>query len=142
MEFRVMKPEDTAFLEANSISRGIVRAPVELVYEAFSLEHEGKLLGSGGLTMIVPGTAWAWVDLTGFSITRIKTCYGVISEWMEKLVHKLNIRRLQAYVDLEHPEAVRLVEHLGFTRESVMWDFLDGRPAALYVKIYINGEAL
>ena len=131
-----MKPEDVPFVQGHTISHGMVMSEEAVLYEAFALEHEGKVLGAGGIRMIVPGTAWAWVDLTGYALTRVKTCYRVIAEWMEKLVERHQIHRLQAYVDLEFEEAVRLVEHLGFTRESIMWDFLGDKPAAMYIKIY------
>lgn len=136
MEFRTMKASDVPVIQGHTISHGIIDPEPDILYEAFALEDDGHLLGAGGFRMIVPGTAWAWVDLTVYALARVKTCYRVISEWVDELARIHRIHRMQAYVDLEFKEAVRLVEHLGFTRESIMYDFLGDKPAGLYIKIY------
>lgn len=139
MEFREMTSEDAAFVAKHSISGTMLDKRPAAVDYSFTLAHEGNILGVGGIQLIIPGTAWAWVDITSFGIPHIKTGYRVISEWMESLVKQHKIHRLQAYVDLAVIPAIRLVEHLGFTRESIMWDFLGDKPAAMYIKIYRDG---
>ena len=136
MELRPMMSEDIAFVAEHTVSRGVFGKQPDTLAWSYALEHDGTILGVGGIQLIVPGTAWAWVDITRFGLRYIKTGYRTIREWMARLTEEHNIHRLQAYVDLEFPEAVRMIEHLGFTRESIMWDFLGDKPAALYVIIY------
>lgn len=136
MEFREATDKDIEFVCRNSASRSVIHEQPEVTDYRFCLEHEGHVLGAGGIRLITLTTAWAWVDITSYAAPYMKTGFRVISEWMAKLAEQHKIRRLQAYVDMEFPEAVTMVEHLGFTRESIMWDFLGDRPAALYVRIY------
>ena len=103
---------------------------------SYSLEHEGKLLASGGFRLINLTTAWCWLDQTHHAGSHIQTMYRVIKEWIDIFVKDKGIKRLQAYIMQDFPEAIRLVEHLGFRRESVMQNFIDDKPAYMYVKFY------
>ena len=134
MDFREMATEDAAFVAQHSISRGVFAKQPGRLEWSYTLEDDGKVLAVGGLILLTPSTAWAWVDLTDYAMPRIKTCYRVISDWMTMLAKANNIRRLQAYIDPEFPQAVRLAEHLNFHREATMEKFIGDRPADMYVK--------
>jgi len=134
MEFRELKQEDIEAVKNNSISRGILSNQPEIVDYNYTLEHKGKILGIGGIRLINMTTAWAWVDLTHYAGEHIITVYRVIKEWMEILAKDKGIKRLQAYVETDFPEAVRVVEHLGFHQESVMPKFVGNKFAYLYTK--------
>lgn len=138
MEFRELKQEDIDAVKDDSISRGVLHKQPEVIDYGYTLEHEGKVLGIGGIRLINLTTAFAWLDLTHYASEHIKTCYRIISEWMEILVKEHGIKRLQCYCEIDFPEAIRTIEHLGFKKEfpKPMKRFVDEKPAFLYVKHY------
>lgn len=136
MKFREMTDSDVAFVANNSISRGIFHKQPETTDYSYCLEHEGKILGIGGVRLITPTVAWLWIDATYYMREYVLTSYKVIREWIEILAKDKGIKRGQAYVDCSFPEAIRLVEHLGLHRESTMEKFIGDEPAYLYVKFF------
>jgi len=135
MKFREMTSEDYEYLKDHSASRGIFKNTPEVTEYNFSLEHEGKLLASGGFRLINLTSAWCWLDMTYDAGNHIHTLYRVIKEWIDIFVSEHGIIRLQAYIDPEFPEGVNTVQHLGFKRESNMEKFYGDRDAYLYVRI-------
>ena len=119
----------------HSVSRGIAKYQPECIDYCFTLEHEGKPLGIGGFRLINKTTAWCWVDLTDLAEKHITTCYRVIREWIDKFVEEHQLKRLQAYIECDFPEAIRMVQHLGFEEESRMENFVDDKPAYLYARL-------
>ena len=93
------------------------------------------MLGSGGFRLINMTTAWTWLDLTHDAGSHIRSVYRVISEWIDIFVKDKGIKRLQAYIDPDFPEAIRTIQHLGFERESNMELFYGDRDAYLYKRI-------
>lgn len=127
MIFRTAKQEDFESTMKNQ---------PESVDFYYTLEHEGEVLGVGGIRLIVPTAAWCWFSLTENAEGHIVVVYRTIKEWMFELVKEKKIKRLQAYIDPDSPEAIRTVQHLGFEKESVMENFLGDRNALLYVRIF------
>ena len=136
MKFRETTQEDMDYLANHSISQGVTKQQPEQIDFCYTLEHEGTPLGIGGFRLINPTTAWCWVDLSDTSGKYIRTVYRVISEWIDEFSKNHNLRRLEAYVRIDFPEAIRMVEHLGFERESVMSDFIGEESAYLYKRIF------
>ncbi len=135
MIFRETTQEDLDFMADNSMSRGIQKYCPEQIELVYTLEHEGKPLGVGGFRLINTTTAWCWVDMSHESGKHLTVSYRTIKEWMEKLAEEHNIKRLQAYVECDFPDAIRMVEHLGFTKESTMENFVGDRDSFLYKRI-------
>jgi RimJ/RimL family protein N-acetyltransferase len=135
MNFRKMTAEDVEFVKDHSASRGIFKNQPDEIDYAYTLENEGQILCIGGIRMINLYSAWAWIDLTHEAGKCITTTYRVIKEWGDSLCKQHNIRRLQAYVETDFPEAIRMVEHLGFKRESTMKNFMGDKDAYLYVRL-------
>lgn len=139
MEFRALKQEDIDAVKDDSISRGILSKQPETIDFNYTLEHEGKVLGIGGIRLINMTTAWAWVDLTHYASEHIITVYRVIREWMEILAKDKGIKRLQCYVEVDFPKSKRMVEHLGFRSKYTMPKFVGNKSAYLYVR-YFDGD--
>lgn len=135
MNFREIKQEDIDFVAEHSISRGVLSKQPERTDWSYALEHEGKVLGVGGIRLINNHTAWAWVDTTEYAREHLKTGYRVVREWMEIICKEMGIVRLQAYVEVGFEEAERMVKHLGFEKESVMRNFVGSKSAYLFVRI-------
>jgi RimJ/RimL family protein N-acetyltransferase len=75
------------------------------------------------------------VDITRHAEGHMIIGYRVIKEWLDELVEIHGIKRLQAYVEPGHPERIRMVQHLGFERESILEKFLGDKDAYLYKRI-------
>ncbi len=135
MEFRETTQEDVEFLANNSVSRGIAKYQPECIDYSFTLEHKGDILGIGGFRFINRTTAWAWLDMTHLAGAHMIVGFRVIKEWVDIFVKEHGIKRLQAYVECDFPEAVRMAEHLGLKRESTMENFMGDKDAFMYVKV-------
>jgi len=135
MDFRETTQEDLEFVADHSISRGILKRQPECIDYCYTLEHEGKPLGVGGFRLINETTAWAWADITDCAGGNIIPAYRVLKEWIDIFVKEHGIKRLQAYVEMDFPEAIRMVQHLGFEKESIMKNFVGDRDASMYVKV-------
>lgn len=134
MNFREMTQSDIEFMKDNSISRGIFHKQPKVVEYCYALEHEGKLLGVGGFRLINLTTAWVWFDLTHYSGGHIIKVYRVLKEWLDIFVEQHGLKRVQAYIDPDFPEAIRTAKHLGFKFESVMENFIGDRDAWMYTR--------
>ena len=136
MNFRETTQEDLDFVANHSVSRGILKRQPECIDYCYTLEHEGKPLGIGGFRLINLTTAWVWCDLTDCAGSHIIVCYRVLKEYLDIFAKEHEIRRAQAYIETNFIEAIRLVEHLGFHRESTMPNFVSDKPAFMYSRIF------
>lgn len=136
MKFRETTQEDLDFVAEHSVSRGIMKGQPKRIDFCCTLEHEGKVLGIGGIRLVNLTTAWAWVDITEYAQKHMILSYRVIKEWMAKIVQEKGIKRLQAYIEPDFPEAIRMAKHLGFHKESIMENFLPNGDALMYKRIF------
>lgn len=134
MEFREATAEDFDFVADHSISRG-KRHPEQTDY-VYTLEHDGQPLGIGGFKMMNYDTAWCWVDLTDIADSHTIVVYRVIKEWIESFAKEHNLKRLQATIECDFDKAITMVQHLGFKKESIMENYIDGKPAFLYRRLF------
>lgn len=130
---------DELYLADHTVSRGCFKdAPEETDYR-YTLWHDGEILGIGGVRMISPTTAWAWIDASDKAWMNNRDtamALKIVREWMHKLVELHGIHRLQAYVEVDFEAAIRTVEHLGFKPESRMKEFVGDKDAFLFVKVF------
>lgn len=123
-------------MKDKSVSRGILKQIPERIDYCYTLELDGKILGIGGFRLINATTAWAWVDMTELAKEHVIAVYRIIKEWMEIFVKDHNIKRLQAYIEPDFPKAIRMAQHLGFEKESIMKGFMPNGDAYMYVRIF------
>jgi len=135
MIFRETTLEDVEFAGNHSISRGISKRQPEKIEYLYTLEHHEVPLGIGGFHLINLTTAWCWVDLMDTAGEHMIVAYRVIKEWIDIFAKEHNLKRLQAYVQMDFPEAIRMVQHLGFEKESIMKNFVGDKDALLYVRV-------
>ena len=136
MNFREAIQSDLDYLADHSVSRGIQSKQPSAIEYLYTLEHEGVPLGVGGFRLINLTTAWCWVNLSDkMKHGHVIPTYRVIKEWIEMFTKEHGIKRLQAYVEVDFPEAIRMVEHLGFEQESIMKNFVGDKDAAMFVRI-------
>ena len=135
MEFRLATGKDFVYVSEHSVSRGIQKYAPEQAEFCYTLIHEGIPLGIGGFRLINKTTAWCWVDMTHHAGKHLTVAYRTIKEWIDVFAKEHNVKRLQAYVECDFTEAIRMVQHLGFTKESIMKNFMGDRDAFMYVRI-------
>ena len=80
MIFREATQEDLEYMAEHSINRTVDRKQMERVDYIFTLEHDGNILGIGGFRMIIPTTAWVWVDLSEYGVKHLRDSYRVMQE--------------------------------------------------------------
>ncbi len=134
MKLRETTSEDLIYVAEHTVSRGC-SAPPEKVDFIYTLVHDSKILGAGGLKLINPTTAWCWVDITDEAQGYMTLGYRVIKEWLDELIETHKLKRLMAAIETDFEEAIRMVEHLGFERESTMPYWRNDNSAYLYVRI-------
>lgn len=140
MQLRDTTQADILYLANHTASRGCFRnQPPKLDY-VYTLMHENEILGIGGIKMISEGTAWAWIDASDkakpFMVKGDIKVYKLIRDYMKVVVELTDIHRLQAAIEVDFPEAIRMVEHLGFERESIMKHWKGDKSAYMYVKFF------
>jgi len=134
MIFRESIQEDLDYMGDNSTSRGMQKeCPGQISY-LYTLEDDGQVMGVGGFRFINLHTAWCWVDMTQLAKDKRLIAFRVIRDSINNFCENNNISRLQAYVECDFPEAIRLVEHLGFTKESTMKNFVGDKDAFMYAR--------
>jgi hypothetical protein len=146
MEFRTATDEDFEQAAKKGLSGGKYLEPGEVTYHAVALIEDEELVGIGGFQKITDTTAWAWVELTPQTFDNIYVFYRTVRDWIHGwkendgthhpgMCERHHIYRLQAWVDVENKKAERFCEHLGFSKEYRMKDFLGkGKDAFMYVQ--------
>lgn len=135
MKLRDATRADLEFVGEHSISRGCFKEQPTTIDYVYALEYEGLTLGVGGIKMVTPTVAWAWTDWTKYALKFRKTGYETVKKWMDVVVKQKGIKRLMAAVECDFEQALHMAEHLGFEKESVMFNWSDGKPAYMMVRI-------
>lgn len=133
MQLREATQADLQYTADHSTSRGQKEFPVQIDF-IYCLEDNDKILGVGGVKLITPTVAWCWMDWTENAKTKRYSAYRSIYEWLNKFMEAKRILRLMAAVECDFPEAITTVQHLGFQQEGLMQNWVDGKPAYLYVR--------
>lgn len=127
---------DILYLADHTVSRGCFKDQPEETDYIYTLMHENEILGIGGIKIINPTTAWVWADATdkvyGKGIKVIK----IIRRTMEWLAKTYRLHRLQAYIEMDFPAAIRMVEHLGFEKECTLKEFVGDKDVYLYTRFF------
>lgn len=132
MEFRQATKEDFDFVADHSVSRGKIH-PDQTDY-VYTLEHDGHPLCIGGFKLLNYDTAWCWVDITDVAGKHTIAMYRVIRDWIDSFVKEHNLTRIQATVECDFDEAISMVCHLGFKKESIMKRYVNNKDAFMYTK--------
>ncbi len=133
MKIRDATVEDMKEVSETSISRGIKEQITATDY-VYALEDEGVVLCVGGIKMMNETSAFVWIDMAAAATKQLIVVYRTLWDWMDTLIKVHNIQRLMAAVICDFNEAIRMVEHLGFKRESTMRNWKNGKDAYLYVR--------
>ena len=138
MLLRETTQDDLEYMASNSISRGVTKSCTGQVSFMYTLERDDKPLGIGGFRLITPTTAWCWVDMADLAPKYLITGIRLLKDQIDKFAKEHNLKRLQAYVQYDFKEAIKLVEFLGFEKEfeKPMKNFVDDKDAYMYIKLF------
>lgn len=141
MEYRRATQEDLAFVRQNPFEDAVkgypyMQCPDENTYTVI---YEGRIVAVGGLYIRWKGVGLLWLMLT--ADCKKHNFYGVlaidaIKEKMEFLIKKNNLWRAEAVVRVGFDKAIKMIEFLGFRRESTLEKYMpDKTDAYLYKRI-------
>lgn len=139
MQLNETTKADILYVADHTVSRGCLRDLPDKEDYIYTLRHEDKILGVGGVKMINKTTGWAWIDATDnawMTFPETRQALKVIREYMQIIVDLAGLHRLQAFVEMDFKVAIRTIEHLGFKREGIMKEFVSNKDVYLYVKFF------
>ncbi len=141
MEFRQATQEDLAFVRQNPFEDAVkgypyMQCPDENTY---TVVYEGKIVAVGGLYIRWEGVGLLWLMLTAdckkYGFHGI-LALDAIKEKTEHLIKKNNLWRAEAIVRVGFDKAIKMIEFLGFQRESMLEKYMpDKTNGYLYVRI-------
>ena len=141
MNFRKSTQEDLDFVKANPYEAAVKGYPYMEVPDDNTITtiYEGHVVAVGGLVVYWEGVGLFWLMLTadckkwGFHGV---LALDAIKDKVEYLIEKNNLRRAQATVKPDFPEAIKMIEFLGFKRDCLMECYCpDGSDSYLYSKV-------
>ncbi len=142
MEFRKATQEDLAFVRQNPYEGAIKNYPYMEVPDenTYCVIYDSAIVAVGGLCVRWEGVGLLWLMLTAEcrkdGIHGYRALYA-IREKMEHLIKINNLRRAEAYISDDFPQAIQMIEAFGFKREGLMVQQRpDGGNAFLYAKLF------
>ena len=141
MEFRKTTQEDLAFVRLNPYEGAVKDYPYMEVPDdnTYTIIFESQIVGVGGLQVKWEGVGLLWLILTAdckkhgfFGLIALRA----IEDKMNYLIERNNLWRAEAAVRTDFPQAIKMIEFLGFQREGLMRQYCpDKADSYLYSKI-------
>ncbi len=141
MEFRKSTNEDLAFVRQSPFEGAVKNYPYMKCPDENTITtiYEGNIVAVGGLQVRWEGVGLLWLMLTadckkhGFYGV---VAYDAIKEKTDYLIKKNNIWRAESNIRVDFPQAINMIESLGFKRECLMEQFCpDHGDSYLYSRI-------
>ena len=133
MILREATVEDLQAVAEHSISRGLKHVPSVLDF-VYCID-EGGPLAVGGLRLLTPRVAIAWIDLSERALDYTKSLFRQTKEWLDLMIATHELKVIEAYVEPDFPQAIAFVNHLGFKLQSEIPRFYaDDKTGLLYVR--------
>ncbi len=136
MQFRKATQEDYIYFREHSRNADFYKEMPSAQDYDYVLELNHKPIVIGGLSLITRTTAWGWFDFSDDIGNNIIIAYRTIKEWLQISTKELGIKRVMAWVEVGFEEGERTVMHLGFHKESRMHNFINDKPADMWVKYF------
>ena len=143
MKFKKATQEDLDFVRQNPFEGVLKNYPYLQIPDenCIAIIFQDKIVGVGGLSVIWEGVGWLWLMLTAdckkdglFGIIAL----SAIKDKIDELLKDNNIKRAQATVRTDFPQAIKMIEFLGFKNETPdgMEAYCpDGAKSYLYSKV-------
>jgi hypothetical protein len=103
---------------------------------AFTGRIDGVVVGVGGIQILWEGVGEAWVILSQAALDhKIETYRGIFKK-LKELIEECDLRRVQSVIRVDFPQAIRMIEHLGFQLEGYMKGYCpDGCDVFMYGRV-------
>lgn len=102
---------------------------------AYTWEHEGRIVGCGGMTIPYKGFGEAWAIYV-HDIKEIKSHPKAVYNKLHEVIAENEIIRCQIILRTDFPESIKYAEFLGFKFEAKHEKYFpDGTDAYMYVII-------
>lgn len=125
MQFRKTTQEDLDFVRQNPFEGAVKNYPYMQIPKenCYTIIFEGHIVGVGGLIILWEGVGELWLMLT--ADCKKHGLYGLIAlsaikDKIEELIENNNIRRAQAVIRTDFPQAIKMIEFFGFEREGLL----------------------
>jgi len=139
MEFRQATQEDLAFVRQNPFEGAVKNYPyLEIPADnCCTAVHESEIIAVGGLVVKWDGVGMFWLMLTkDFKKAGGLTMFRAIKLYVDYLIRKNNLWRAEADIRCDFPEAIKMIEFLGFKRDCRREKYLpDKGDSYLYSRI-------
>lgn len=125
MNFRKATQEDLAFVRQNPFEDAVKNYPYMEVPNdnTYCVIYESAIVAVGGLQVRWKGVGLVWLILTDdckkYGIHAINALYA-IQDKVDELIEANGIWRAEAYVRTDFPQAIKMIEFLGFKQEGLM----------------------
>ena len=137
-EIRKLQEGDIEYVRKNPLEEAVKRypdlpTPEENCYTGLV---DGKIMGVGGVIVLWEGVGEAWLILSKDILEMKIATYLCIKEMVERMISECNLRRIQAVIRTDYPQAIKMIEALGFKREGLLEEYLpDKCNAFMYAKL-------
>ena len=96
---------------------------------------DGEVIGVGGIVMLWEGVAEGWILLAEEVLDFKVATYKCLVRMVDKAIKDNNLRRLEAVIRTDFPQAVKMAERLGFNREGKKIGYCpDGQDVWIYAR--------
>lgn len=114
----------------------VIHAPNE---NCWTYLVEGNIWAVGGYVVLFEGVGEIWVILIEdfLSIVSATTAIRTIRNQVAGFILEGNLRRIQARVRVDFPEAIKMIESLGFKREGLLKEYAPDKK-----DMYIYGRVI
>jgi RimJ/RimL family protein N-acetyltransferase len=85
---------------------------------AYTLVIDNQIICCGGIVLIGNRNGEAWTLLSPLFYKYIKTAFKAIKQYLQQIVEKESLKRVQATIHPDQDTAIRFIEHLGFHNET------------------------
>lgn len=143
MEFRQTTQEDLDFVRQNPFEEAVKSYPYLDVPEenCYTTIFQNEIVSVGGVIVLWEGVGEFWLMLTANckknNMYRVIALAAIVDK-MEELIKKNNLKRVQAIIRTDFPQAIKMVQVLNFVNETpkgMTNYFPDGCDAYLYARI-------
>ena len=85
---------------------------------AYTLVIDDQIIGCGGVVLMSHRIGEAWTLLSSLFYKYPKTSYKTIKQYLQQIIEKEKLKRIQAVIYPNQNRAIRFIEHLGFHNET------------------------
>ena len=140
MEFRPATQDDLDYVRANPFEGAIKGYPYAQVPDdnCYTGIHKSIMLGVFGVQVKWRGVGLLWLMMCSDFKENIDSGRAllIMKRKIDWLIEKNNLHRAEASVRVDFPEAIKMVEFLGFEREGLMKQYFpDKSDGILYAKV-------